>query len=282
MNRRAIILVTVAIFSVALGASADDQWTKQYTIATRASVRIDTNDAHITVTTWDRKEVGFRVTTEGWTIGDNDVRVSSNQSGDNVELTVRVPNMRWNWHTERRSVRIAVSMPREADLDAITGDGHMDVSTLSGRVSLRTGDGHVRLDKVRGDIRLHTGDGHIDGDALDGNLDVHTGDGRIRVTGRFDSLTLRTGDGHIEAEAGYGSKLARSWSLETNDGSIVLRVPKDLDATVDARTGDGRIHMGLPVTVSEGLGRSRVRGKLNAGGELLRLRSGDGSITIEP
>ena len=66
----------------------------------------------------------------------------------------------------------------------------------------------------------------------------------------------------------------------SGDGRILLRVPKELDAELDASTGDGSIDVDLPVTVSGRLGHHQLNGRLNAGGETLRLTSGDGSIHI--
>jgi hypothetical protein len=49
---------------------------------------------------------------------------------------------------------------------------------------------------------------------------------------------------------------------------------------VDLHTGDGHITLDMPVTVEGLLGESNVHGKLNGGGNLLTVQSGDGSIRI--
>jgi hypothetical protein len=70
--------------------------------------------------------------------------------------------------------------------------------------------------------------------------------------------------------------------LRTRDGSVSLRLPQDIAADLDAHTGDGRIDSDFPVTVSgSSLTDSKsVRGRLNGGGPLLEIRTGDGSIHI--
>jgi hypothetical protein len=72
-----------------------------------------------------------------------------------------------------------------------------------------------------------------------------------------------------------------AWSLRSGDGGITLRVPEDLSADLDAHTGDGRITVDLPVTVAGSISTSSVRGKLGAGGPLLRVQTGDGSIRLQ-
>jgi hypothetical protein len=59
-----------------------------------------------------------------------------------------------------------------------------------------------------------------------------------------------------------------------------MRLPADLNANVDAHTGDGSITCDIPIMVSGTLSHT-VRGKLNAGGGTLSITSGDGSIHLE-
>ncbi|PYX94427.1 MAG: hypothetical protein DMG71_12495, partial [Acidobacteria bacterium] len=64
-------------------------------------------------------------------------------------------------------------------------------------------------------------------------------------------------------------------------GSITLQVPQTLAADVDLHTNDGHITVEVPVSVEGGLGGKRIRGKINGGGNLVTIHSGDGSIRLE-
>jgi len=276
-----VAMLMCATFAVAGTARADD-WSQKYAVTGKPDLRVESNDAHIDVDTWDRKEIEARVTTRGWAIGPNGVRITDSNSGNRVSIQVRVPRMDWHWGTNNRSVTITLMVPREADLTAETGDGHVSVKSLAGKIDVHTGDGHISVSSVRGVMRLRTGDGHVDGDNLDGKLEVQTGDGRVRVSGRFDSLELRTNDGSIDADARQGSKIESEWYLTTGDGAVRLRIPGNLSADLDAHTGDGHIRVDFPITMPAGtVSRSSVSGKLNGGGPPLRVRTGDGSITID-
>jgi hypothetical protein len=70
------------------------------------------------------------------------------------------------------------------------------------------------------------------------------------------------------------------WRIQTGDGSVRLRIPKNLAADVEAHTGDGSIHFPLPVMINSGKSEHNFQGKLNGGGPALVLRTGDGSITV--
>ena len=74
--------------------------------------------------------------------------------------------------------------------------------------------------------------------------------------------------------------MARGWLLHTSDGRVEVKLPDDFAAELSAHTGDGRITLDFPVTINGSMERSRVRGKLNGGGELLEITTGDGSIHV--
>jgi DUF4097 and DUF4098 domain-containing protein YvlB len=266
-----------------LGAASarGDEWTRQYALKGRADVRVTTDDGSVRIETADRAAVDARVTTKGWTIGPDQVTVTESQTGDRVEIEVRVPRNHWGMDFGHRSIEVVVQVPREADLEIRTGDGSVSVQPVSGRLRISTGDGSITADGLQGDIRLHTGDGSIRATGLEGRLEADTGDGHMEVRGRFDLLDLRTGDGGIEADAERGSKVTGAWSLRSGDGGITLRLPEDLSAELDAHTGDGHITLDLPVTVAGTISPSTVRGKLGAGGPPLRVQTGDGSIRLQ-
>jgi hypothetical protein len=269
-NRIASIVFSLTVFSsaflavglaTALPARADD-WSKNYTLSGKPELRVETSDAAIRVTTWDQSTIAARVEAIGYKIGEGGITIDEHQSGDRVEIGVHYPHrgISIGWSSHR--VEITIQMPRE------------------GRVNLRTGDGSIDLASLKGETELHTGDGAVTVDDLDGKLHAETGDGRIRASGRFDELELHTGDGRVDVHAAPGSALASAWRLETGDGSVTLEVPPDLAADVDLHTNDGHVDLDLPVT-SEGIVRhGEVHGKINGGGNLLIIRTGDGSIHL--
>ena len=253
----ALVALTIAVLPVRA-----EEWSKTYNISGRADLRVETSDANIRVTTWDQSTIETKVITTRYKIGEGGIRVEERQTGDSVEIEVRYPHHDWvvGWRSAR--VDIIIQMPRE------------------GRVNLHTGDGKIDVAELKGDMDLHTGDGSINLDGVDGKLHATTGDGHIQANGRFDELALKTGDGHVEVRAKSGSSLAAGWRLETGDGSVSLEVPGDLAADVDLHTGDGHIDLDVPVQAEGRIRRNEIHGKLNGGGSLLTIRTGDGSIHL--
>jgi hypothetical protein len=61
---------------------------------------------------------------------------------------------------------------------------------------------------------------------------------------------------------------------------VTLEIPENLAADVDLHTGDGHIDLDIPVTTTGKIRQNEVRGKLNGGGNLLVIHTGDGSIRL--
>jgi hypothetical protein len=239
-----------------------DEWSKTYNLTGRPDLRIETSDANIRVTTWDRNTIEAKVITTRYKIGENGIHIDERQNGDSVEIEVRFPHHGLTIDWGQRRVEVIIQMPHE------------------GRVNLRTGDGNIEIDGLKGQMDLHSGDGSENLDSVDGKLRASTGDGNIRANGRFDEMDLKTGDGHVEVRAAGGSSLGAGWRLETGDGNVTLEVPGELPADVDLHTSDGHIDLEMPVTTAGTIHENEVRGKLNGGGSPLTIRTGDGSIHL--
>ena len=247
---------------LALTAFAQD-WSKTYTVGAKPSLRVDTNDAAIEVTRGTSSTISARVVTQGYKNGAADLHITEHQDGDKVELAVRFPSemgVHFGWNNRRASIEVQV--PAETTLDLHSSDGHINVDGTTGPARIDTSDGAVEVHNFNGNIRARTSDGHI------------------TVDGVVNEVYLSSGDGHIDFTARPGSKMERGWMIHTSDGRVEVKLPEDFAAELSAHTGDGRISLDVPVTVSGAVERSRVRGKMNGGGQLLEISTGDGSIHI--
>jgi hypothetical protein len=276
-----------------------EEYVKTYTVTGQATVRIRVDDSRVQVITSDTNQVEFRVTSEGFAainIGGK-LHVDSQQNGNQVELTVRLsPGVTLGFSNRRLSTE--VRMPKNADLQLETSDGHVELSNLnghidvhtsdgaikasqlSGTIDIRSNDGDIAADTLTGTFKLHSGDGKINATHLDGKCDVSTSDGSIQVAGRFDSLDIKSGDGAVTARAESGSKMSAMWSITTKEGSVEVTIPKSLQANLDASTRDGHVSLGLPVSVEGDIGNKAVHGTINGGGPTLFIHTGDGTIHL--
>lgn len=256
------VLSHVAILATfAAGTAFADDWSKTFSIAGQPELHVETDDGSVTVRPWDERKISARVITLGWKIGAGDVEIRESQAGDRVDLVVKVPrNRHFGFNFGNRWIKVELQVPRQL------------------RSDVRTGDGSITIQGVEGETRLHTGDGRIEASSLGGSLKAESGDGHIRVRGRLDSLTLHTGDGSVEADVLPGSKMTAGWRVETGDGSVTIRLPRDFAADLDAHTGDGHISYELPGV--SGRHDKDLRARVGGGGAAFSVRTGDGSIHI--
>jgi Toastrack DUF4097 len=260
--RKLILVLVFSLPFLTLSAFAEE-WSKSYTVSAKPSLRVDTNDAAVEISRGSGNTISARVTTSNYPIGNNGLRITEHQDGDKVELSVHIPNQS-GFHIgwQNRRVRIEVQVPAETALDLHSGDGHISVDGTTGSARIDTGDGAIEVHNISGSLRARTSDGHITADGV------------------FNEIYLHSGDGHVDLTAHQGSKMDRAWLIHTGDGRVSVTLPADFAAELYAHTGDGHITMDFPVTVSGSMDRGRMRGKLNGGGELLEISTGDGSIHV--
>ncbi len=259
---------------------------KRFPVSDRPDVSLSTFDGSIEVVPWARQEVAVTVEKRAFSKeAAARIDVHTEQHGNRVVVEVRLPHAErafgigWNMST---SAKLIVSMPAAADLQARSGDGSISVERISGTFDLRSGDGSIHGRDLAGALKIHTGDGSIKLDQVTGSLDADTGDGSIAVSGKLTAVRAHTGDGTVTIHAAPGSVTQADWTVTTGDGSVVLEVPDGFSGELDAHTGDGRIalHDVTLSNVTGKIGKTTLRGSLGSGGRAVRLRTGDGSITL--
>jgi hypothetical protein len=254
--------VMLLLGGLATMAFADD-WAKHYAVSGVPELRVEAGDGRIEVNTGSGNEISAHVRTQGWRISPSEVNIIEHQNGNSVEIEVKIPRHEFHWDWGTRSIVVELHVPAQ---------------TMS---FLQTGDGAIHVDGLHGPANLRTGDGAIEAMGIDGSLTVHTGDGHVKVHGRLDVLDVETGDGGVEVELAGGSRVSSGWRIRTGDGHVTVRVPQDLRANLEAHTGDGSVTVDLPITMEGTLKRNDIRGKINGGGEIFSIHTGDGPIRIE-
>ena len=266
---------------------------KRFTVNGPVDLDVRTFDGSIELKSWDRNEVLVDIQRRG-PDSDSTKALVVNARQDGNRIVIEVPNPRegrdvihlGSWQSP--SVSLVVTAPRKVNVEARTGDGSITADDLLGTVALNSDDGSIRARRVEGNLRARTGDGSIAISDAAGRVEADSGDGSIELSGRLEALDVRTGDGSVRLDVFDGSSLKSDWSVNTGDGSITVRLPRQFDAEIDAHTGDGGVHAsGLPVAAERNQSgdddddeRGTLRAQIGKGGRTLRLRSGDGSINL--
>jgi len=264
---------------------------KRFPAGPTPAVTLATFDGSVVVRPWDRPEVLVEIEKRG---SDKEavagIQIVAEDSGNRISLEARKPATEKEFigigihHST--SARLVASVPRGSTLSITTRDGSITVERVDGRLELRTDDGSVRVSEAAGDLLIVTRDGSIVLERVAGRIDARTGDGGIRVTGAPPALQLETRDGSVVVRAEPGTVMQADWSVRTGDGSVVVELPEGFGAEIDAETQDGSVRSELDLSgAAAGEGgrreaRRQLRGRLGAGGKVLKLRTNDGSIRL--
>ena len=249
----ALLLAATSAFAVELKETVD----RTFDVRPGANVALSNVNGSITVSSWDQPRV--RVVAYKEVEGGREVaREAMKQL--RIDLVPRDGGLLVKTHHPKEAHGIA------SFFDWMTGN---DVNA-SVRYELTVPKTmNLDIENTNGAIRLSD---------VSGKLELGTTNGRIEAKGCAGIIDAATTNGRIEAElvrVTPGQKI----NLTTTNGKIVLAVPADLAAELDAGTTNGAIRTDLPV-VSSMLDDNRLRGKINGGGALVRLRTTNGGIEI--
>jgi TonB family protein len=179
-----------------------------------------------------------------------------------------------------------------ADLD--TAGGNITVGEADATLSVRTGGGQIDLGEIHGSIHAQTAGGGIRAMYIAGPMEMETNGGSICLTRVANTVRAYAGSGTITAwitpeggNANHPAKLNGPSQLSSSTGDIIVFLPRNLAATIDASIENGSVAKieadpSLPLNVqSQGEGSVHAIGLLNGGGALLKLHTTAGKIRLQ-
>jgi len=239
-----VTLFAASILAVPASFGVTREFAQTYHLKSDGTLELNNINGTVRIEGWDKDEVEVRAvkTTTDKESKLDMVSIDVNSSPDSLSISTRYP--------QEEGVEVAVEytvhVPRHALLKHI--------NTVNG--TLRVKD----LDSV-GD--LHTVNGNIEVYESSGNLHAHTTNGNVYVE------LKRPADAH-----------GTQTQAETTNGSVLLAIPADSQADLEARCMNGSFSTELPF-VMEGAIQPRVlRGRLGKGGSAIKLGTVNGAIRV--
>jgi len=181
-----------------------------------------------------------------------------------------------------------------AELDTV--GGNITVAHAWNYVSVRTGGGQIDFGEVRGSVHAQTGGGGIRMMYVSGPIELESSSGSICLTRVAGALQAATSGGTItawinpDAPSGGGNvHLGGPSQLASGNGDIIVFLPRNLAATIDAIVGNGgehhieadpALHLMIQGAVN-GSGQVHAIATLNGGGAPLKLKTSGGKIRLQ-
>ncbi|HEX7011398.1 MAG TPA: DUF4097 family beta strand repeat-containing protein [Steroidobacteraceae bacterium] len=294
-----LVRATLAAFAVLLASApataAEKKLDRSFTVAEGGRLTIDADGSDVTVSGTDSNQVVVNVIVKGSEREIDRTRVEAEQSGNDVTVQVKRDRGNWlDWFQWSGYSKIDVKVPRSYHVEIDTSGGDLAISHLKGEVRGKTSGGDLKVSEVVGPVYMRTSGGDIEIDSIEGDTDIKTSGGDIEARKVLGSLTASTSggsvdligiDGAVNARTSGGSvriELSgsnRGVSANTSGGDIVLRLPRNVSATVDVSTGGGSIRTDLPVTTSE-FSETKLKGTINGGGAEIHARTLGGDVRL--
>src|SRR5712692_8040478 len=177
-----------------------------------------------------------------------------------------------------------------------TAGGNITVAHAGNFVSVRTGGGQIEFGEVSCSVHAQTGGGGNRVIDVSGPMELESSSGSICLTRVAGALQAATSGGTItawinpDAPAGGGNvRLAGASQLASGNGDIVVFLPRNLAANIDATVVNGNerdieADPALHLTIqgpTNGSGPVHAMAVLNGGGAPLKLRTTAGKIRLQ-
>jgi hypothetical protein len=241
-RRSALGLFLCAVFLLPPGQAVTREFTKTYPLRADGSFELNNINGTVRIEAWDRDEVEVHAvkSTQDRESNLDLVSIDVDSSPETLSISTRYP--------QDEGVEVAVDyvihVPRRAQLNRI--------SNINGTLRVISSQSVGELHTVNGNIEVYEGSG---------NVRAHTANGNVYLE------LKRPGD-------------ARGASAETTNGSVLLAIPPDLPAELEARCMNGSFYSELPL-VRKGSEQPRVvRGQIGHGGAPIHLGTVNGTIRV--
>jgi hypothetical protein len=236
------LLLCLALLAPACFGGVTREFTHTYPLHEDGSFELNNVNGTVRIEAWDKNEVEVRAIK---TTPDSEalldlVNIDVDSKPEALSISTRYP--------QEEGVEVAVDyvihVPRHAQLNRI--------NNVNGTLRVVSSESIGELHTVYGNIEIYEGGG---------NVRAHTTNGNVYLE------LKRPGD-------------SRGASAETTNGSVLLAVPADLPADLEARCMNGNFSSELPMEI-RGADRPRmVHGKLGHGGAPIHLSTINGAIRV--
>ena len=238
----AFLVLVLATASAAPCFAISKEFNQTYPLQPGGTFELQNVNGTVDVQSWDRDEVEVHaVKTAKHKESDLElVSIDVDAKPDAVSVTTRYP--------QNEGVDVAVEyvvhVPHCAHVEHLgTVNGTLRVAGVEAVEDLRTVNGNIEVYEGGGSVHAHTTNGNV----------------------HLELLRLRDKNGAI---------------AETTNGSLLLAVPADTQADLEARCLNGNFFSELPLALESSQRPRETHGKLGKGGVPIRLHTINGGIRV--
>lgn len=266
---------------------------KTFSVQSGGRLVVDADQGSITVTGSDRQDVAVHIRARGSESLLAKLDISVDQSGNTVKAVSRYRHSFMNmFGGDNFDVDFEIEVPVHfnADLSTAGGDvtingvngtlegetsgGDLDLAMLDGHIRMSTSGGNVTMRDIKGDLKVGTSGGNMSAESVVGSMDFETSGGSIEVRESDGKLRASTSGGDVRVALRDNKGI----DLETSGGNLIVKLPKSISGDISAETTGGDVSCDFQF--SGKLREGSLRGKINGGGNIIKLETSGGDIVI--
>jgi len=239
-----LIIAAMATLPAFSRGSLTEQFQQTYTVNPHARISLNNINGDVEIIATDGNQVKIDAIKSADSQKKLDeAKINVDATSDSITIETKYPH-RWN-NNDPASIDYKISVPRDAELDGI--------DLVNGKLT---------LNGVRGDVSASCVNGTLMASGLAGEAKLSTVNGKLEAT--FDQVDN-----------------TNRISMSSVNGSIVLSVPNNVDASFEANTLSGRISNDFGFSEErEGFVGHDLSGTLGKGTTRIKLSNVNGSISI--
>src|SRR5256886_296691 len=242
LRATALCVLLLAVVWAVPSFAISKEFNQSYPLQPGGSIELQNVNGTVDVQGWDRNEIQVHA-----------VKTAKHKESDLERVSIEVD-------AKPDAISIATRYPQNEGVEVL----------VEYTIHVPHGAKVEHLGTVNGTLRV-AGVDEVD--------ELRTVNGNIEVYGADSTVHARTTNGNVRLELsrvyGVSGTLA-----ETTNGSVVLALPANSQADLEARCLNGNFLSELPVEMQSSLKPRELHGKLGQGGVPIRLRTVNGGIRV--
>jgi putative adhesin len=238
-----VLVLACGVGTIPARGRVTEEFHHTYPLNADGRVSLENVNGNVHVSAWDRNEVkvdAIKYASDEDRLADVTIEIDAHSAS--IHIKTRYPHHLFN--NNPGGVEYTLTVPHGARLDKI------DLVN-----------GSLDIDGVTGDLRASLVNGNVKAHATRGGTELSTVNGRVELT--VDESDLR-----------------KSISLSSVNGSLVLNLPPDVNARLNASSVTGGINCDFQIAVHGWFVGHSLEGELGHGGPEIHLSDVNGRISI--
>ena len=237
-----VFILIVALVSAVPCFATSKEFNQTYPLQPGGSFELQNVNGAVEVQAWDRDTVEIHA-----------VKSAKQKESDLDRVSIEVD-------AKPEAISLVTRYPQDEGVEVVV-DYTVHVPRTARLQHIGTVNGTLRIAGAEAVEDLHTVNGNIEVFEAAGNVHAHTTNGSV----------------HLELARFQDQSGA---AAETTNGSILLAIPTDTHADLEARSLNGSFSSELPLTLQGSLRPREVHARLGNGGVPIRLNTVNGGIRI--